>query len=388
MRKEITQIIKEEGFRLGFDLIGVAPVGDYPESQYYKKWLNKGYEATMSYMSKNPGRREDVRNIMPGAKSVISCALNYNSDYPYSVSQKDRNKGWIARYAWGDDYHGIVNEKLNTLKSFIIENIEDEFNSKVYVDTGPVLERMYGKYSGVGWVGKNTCIINQEMGSWLFLGEIITNLELDYDSQVPDRCGTCTECIDRCPTNAIREPYVLDSSSCISYFTIENKGEIPDKYREAIGNNVFGCDICQDVCPWNINANNETDDAFLPREGLFQPDLGYLLGLEQEEFSSIFKNSPIKRAKRKGIIRNVLVAIGNSGSSEYVDLVYNLLDDIDPMIRSHAVWTLWKIQGQQCLTALKSMLKSETDENVLSELNKILADNNLTEQVQSTSPEN
>ena len=231
---------------------------------------------------------------------------------------------------------------------------------------------MYGKYSGVGWVGKNTCIINEEIGSWLFLGEIITSVELDYDSQVPDRCGTCTQCIDQCPTDAIREPYVLDSSRCISYFTIENKGEIPEKHREAIGNNIFGCDICQDVCPWNGKASNKTEDSFMPRDGMFQPDLGYLLGLEQEEFSRVFRNSPVKRAKRKGLIRNVLVAIGNSGSTEYVDLVYGLLKDDDPLIRRHAVWAIWKLKGFECLEELRTMFEKETEEGVLWELKNIL----------------
>ena len=379
MQKQITDSIKEEGYKIGFDLIGIAPVGDYPESQYYKKWLSKGYEATMSYMANSPDRRKDVRNIMPDAKSVISCAVNYNSDFPYSTSVKNGKKGWVARYAWGDDYHDIIKIKLNKLKSFIEKDIKHEINSVVYVDTGPVLERMYSKYSGIGWIGKNTCLINQDIGSWLFLGEVITSLELEYDSEVSDRCGTCTECIDQCPTDAIREPYVLDSSRCISYFTIENKDEIPEEYREAIGNNIFGCDICQDVCPWNNKALDETDESFLPREGFYQPDLGYLAGLEQEEFSRIFKNSPIKRAKRKGLIRNVLVAIGNSQSSEYVDHVYKLLEDNDPVIRRHAVWALWKIQDQKSIKVLKSMLETETDTGVLSEIKEILNNYDKTE---------
>ena len=377
MQKELTDSIKLEGHKIGFDLVGIAPVGDYPESQFYKKWLNKGYDATMTYMSKNPDKRKDVRNIMPEAKSVISCALNYNTDYPYSTTQKNKEKGWIARYAWGDDYHEVINDKLFKLKDFIEKKMGNKPDYRVYVDTGPVLERMYGKYSGIGWVGKNTCLINQEIGSWLFLGEIITSLELEYDNQVSDRCGSCTKCIDDCPTDAIREPYVLDSSRCISYFTIENKGEIPQEYRKAIGNNVFGCDICQDVCPWNNKAHTQTDDSFLPREGLYQPDLKYFLDLEQEEFSKIFKNSPVKRAKRKGMIRNVLVAIGNTGSSEYLDLIYKYLKDDEPLIRRHAVWALWKVQGHECLNDLKAMLATETDEGVNTEINGILDSINL-----------
>lgn len=373
MRKDITDVIKKEGYKIGFDLIGVAPVDDYPESQFYKKWLDKGFEATMSYMSKNPEKRKDVRNIMPNARSVISCALNYNSDHPYSVSQKNTNKGWIARYAWGDDYHEVMKVKLNRLKGFIEENTGD-VDSLTYVDTGPVLERMYSKYSGIGWIGKNTCTINQNIGSWFFLGEIITNMELEYDGCVSDRCGTCTRCIDECPTEAIRKPYVLDSSRCISYFTIENKNEIPYKYREAVGRNVFGCDICQDVCPWNSKAHNTTDASFLPRDGLYQPDLRYLLGLDQENFSTVFKNSPVKRTKRRGLIRNVLVAIGNTESSEYLDLVNSFIKDEDPLIRRHAIWALWKIQGDSCLEFLRSMIETETDEGVIVEIKNIVGD--------------
>ncbi len=371
MQKEITGRIKEEGHRIGFDLIGVAPVDDYPESQFYKKWLSRGFEAAMSYMSKNPEKRENVRNIMPDARSVISCAINYNSDNPYSTSLKNTEKGWISRYAWGDDYHAVMKDKLNRLKDFIEKNTGDN-DYLTYVDTGPVLERMYSKYSGVGWTGKNTCTINQYLGSWLFLGEIITSMELEYDSRVPDRCGTCTKCIDECPTEAIRKPYVIDSSRCISYLTIENKNEISYEYREAVGNNVFGCDICQDVCPWNGKAPATKNDQFLPRKQLYQPDLEYLLGLDQKTFSEIFRNSPVKRTKRKGLIRNTLVAIGNTQDSKYTDILQDFIKDDDPLIRRHAVWALWKIQGRKCLGSLKAMIKTEQDEGVVTELNNIL----------------
>lgn len=371
MRKEITVNIKEEGYKLGFDLIGIAPVDDYPESQFYKKWLGMGFEATMSYMSNSPERREDVRSIMPDARSVISCAVNYNSDHPYSTSVKNPETGWIARYAWGDDYHKVMKDMLSKLRDFIEISTEDK-NSLTYVDTGPVLERMYSKYSGVGWTGKNTCTINQKLGSWLFLGEIITSMELEYDSPVPDRCGTCTKCIDECPTDAIRKPYIIDSSRCISYLTIENKNEIPYKYRKEIGNNIFGCDICQDVCPWNRKSPVTDSKPFLPRKGLFQPELEYLLKLDQKTFSEIFKNSPVKRAKRRGLIRNVLVAIGNTKDSKYADLLRDLIKDEDALIRRHAVWALWMVQGKKCLDLLRSAAEKETDEGVILELKNIL----------------
>jgi len=373
MPRDLTNSIKEKAYDLGFNLVGISPVGDYPESQYYKKWLNKGYEATMDYMAKNTEKRQDVRNLVPGARTVISCAINYNTDLPYSASLKDKGKGWIARYAWGDDYHSLLKDKLTILKDHIIENSEADEDDRIYVDTGPVLERMYAKYSGIGWIGKNTCLINQEIGSWLLIGEIITSIELEYDNMAAERCGTCTMCIDSCPTDAITEPYILDSSKCISYLTIENKGRIPREYREPTGNNIFGCDICQDVCPWNGKPETGTEKAFLPREGLFKPNLEELAGLEQEQFSTMFKNSPIKRSKRKGFIRNVLVAIGNSGELRFEQLVIELLKDEESLIREHAVWALHKISGSKYQDIFKSMLEKEHDKGVVEELKLVLA---------------
>ena len=372
MQRDLTNSIKEKAYNLGFSLVGISPVGDYPESQHYKKWLNKGYEASMDYMSKNEEKRQDVRNLVPGARSVISCAINYNTNYPYSTSVQNPKKGWIARYAWGDDYHLVLKEKLNELKVYLSENSGGGEDDRVYVDTGPVLERMYAKYSGIGWIGKNTCLINQEIGSWLLIGELITTIELEYDTQAAERCGTCTKCIDSCPTDAIISPYVLDSSKCISFLTIENKAGIPREYREPTGNNIFGCDICQDVCPWNGESETGTEKALLPREGLFNPELKTLAGLDQQQFSQLFKNSPIKRSKRRGLLRNVLVAIGNSGDDSYENQVLELLGDEEPLVRKHAVWALYKINGVKYKEIFNNMLSNEHDEEVLEELKLVL----------------
>ena len=232
---------------------------------------------------------------------------------------------------------------------------------------------MYARYSGIGWLGKNTCIINQEIGSWLFLGEIITDVELDYDNPAIDRCGTCTECIDKCPTDALRNPYVLDSNRCISFFTIENKEKIPLEYRNRIENNIFGCDICQDVCPWNRKAKFTDKMEFEPRKDLFNPELEKLINLSQEEFSKLFKNSPVKRAKRAGLIRNVLVAIGNSGNKEFVPLVLSKLSDENPVVRSQAVWAYFKIENQNCYDRLLVMLHNESDPDVIEEIEYVLS---------------
>ena len=372
MNTNITDKIRNKALEIGFDLVGISPVGDYPESQYYKQWISMGYHAGMEYMERNSDKRENINNVLPGAMSVISCALNYNSGMPYSTEMDDGSRGWISRYAWSEDYHYRVEEMIQELKSFIVDTAESDLDSRAYVDTGPVLERSWAKYAGIGWTGKNTCILNQDLGSWLFLAEVITDIELDYDNTVPDRCGTCTRCIDECPTDALREPYILDSNRCISYLTIENKGEIPSEFREYIGNNIFGCDICQDVCPWNNKAETG-DSSSWPTDGMFSPDLGELVSLDDEQFRERFRNSPVKRAKRRGLLRNVLVAIGNSGDTKFTSKVEDCLDDHEPLVRSHAAWALWKLRGSSCFDLLSVMLSVENDDSVKNEIERILA---------------
>ena len=368
----ITKSIKSKARDIGFDLVGISPVDYFPENQFYKEWLSKGFSGEMKYMERNPQKREDLKHILPDARSVISCALNYNTDHPYSVDEKDKSKGWISRYAWGEDYHDTIKDKLQALMDYMSSESSHEVKSKLYVDTGPVLERVYGKYAGIGWVGKNTCLINQEIGSWIFIGEIITDLELDYDAQAPDRCGTCTRCIDACPTGAIVEPYVLDSRLCISYLTIEIKDKIPLELREGIQNNVYGCDICQDVCPWNKRAHTTDKPGFEPREDLYNPDLSYLSKLSVEEFRKLFKGSPIKRTKRRGLLRNVMVAMGNSGDKDFIPHIKEGLSDDEPLVRAHAAWALWKITDPGSKEILLSHRCVETDDMVNEEIDLLL----------------
>lgn len=367
-----TNSIKNKALDLGFDLVGVSPVEKFPENQFYKEWLNKGFSGEMKYLERNPEKREDIQNVLPGAKSVISCAMNYNTGFSYSTDCADKNKGWISRYAWGDDYHDILQRKLQMLIEHMNSEFCDEINAKLYVDTGPVLERVYGKYAGIGWVGKNTCLINQEIGSWLFLGEILTDAELDYDSPVPDRCGTCTKCIDSCPTDAIVEPYILDSRLCISYLSIELKDKIPAGLREGMSNNIYGCDICQDVCPWNRRAPVTDKPEFEPREDLFNPDLSCLARLTQEEFRNIFKRSPIKRTKRRGLLRNIMIAIGNSGNKDFIAYAKIGLQDEEPLVRAHAAWALSKLDIDESRDILFNHRRVETDDMVNEEIDGIL----------------
>ena len=376
--EQITTLIKNKALEIGFDLTAVSPIGQFPENQFYKQWLAKGYAGKMGYLEKNSEKRADINEVLPGAKSIICCAVNYNTDNPYSTELDESpdidglSRGWISRYAWGDDYHDSILKMLETLNDYCKETFAETFNSKYYVDTGPVLEKVYSKYSGIGWIGKNTCLINQGAGSWLFLGEIITDMELEYDSEAPDRCGTCTRCIDACPTDAIVRPYVLDATKCISYLTIELKETIPKELREGMENNIYGCDICQDVCPWNKEADVTGNREFQPRDGLFSPQLSKIAGLSPGEFSKLFKGSPIKRTKRRGLIRNALIAIGNSGSAEFIDQVKTALTDEEPLVRAAAVWAYWKIAADDSIEELSLMLESEPDSIVVQELIDIL----------------
>src|SRR5262245_27319485 len=301
--------LKQYGRSLGFDLVGVAPLESFPEADFYPKWIENGYAGEMHYLERQKPRRMDPKSILPGARSVVVCAANYNTAHP--VTSFDRLRAWISRYAWGDDYHDALQKKLRMLADWMERNSLTK--TRTYVDTGPLIERVFAKYSGIGWFGKNTCIINEKTGSWLFLGCILTDAEIDYDLPVPDRCGTCTRCIDACPTGAILAAYVLDSRKCISYTTIELRGEMPKEDRPALGHHLFGCDVCQDVCPWNRRAPHSVDPAFHPKPDLFWPYLDRLLDLEEDDWRRLIRGTAMKRAKIKGLLRNLMVVAGNSG---------------------------------------------------------------------------
>jgi epoxyqueuosine reductase len=335
--------IKEKALALGFDLVGIAPLGPFPEAVFYPKWLQSGYAGEMQYLERQKSAKLQPDSMLPGAKSVIVCAMNYNTAAP--VTQFDRLRAWVSRYAWGEDYHDTVRQKLEELASWMEQSSTQR--TKVYVDTGPLLERVFAKYAGIGWFGKNTCIINQRTGSWLFLGCILTDLEIEYDAPVPDRCGTCTRCIDACPTEAIVEPYVLDSRKCIAYTTIELRGEMPEADRNGIGHHLFGCDICQDVCPWNRKAPHSQNPAFAPKAGLFWPEIDRLLDLDEDGWRRTIRGTSLKRAKVKGLLRNLMVVAGNSGVREFVLKLQKFLAHEDEHVRSHADWALRKLKSLQ-----------------------------------------
>jgi epoxyqueuosine reductase len=270
---------------------------------------------------------------------VVVCAINYNTAHPYSTQVNNPGQGWLSRYAWScEDYHDSVLRRLREVENKIRDLAATPIETCSYVDTGPIVERVYAKYAGVGWLGKNTCLINQQIGSWLFLGVIVTSLELTPDIPAPDRCGTCTRCIDACPTDALIAPYELDSNKCISYLTIEKRGAISEELREGMGHQVFGCDICQDVCPWNRKAPASENPEFQARKGLVNPALAWLAEISEEEFRERFRGSPVKRTKRSGLRRNALIAIGNSRDRSLMPIAERSSLDPDPVISEAAHW--------------------------------------------------
>ena len=363
----MTDQIKNIARELGFDPVGIASADPPQHWAFYQSWLAMGYAGEMGYLGRNLDRRSDVRRILPSAKSILCVGLNY---LPETDGQETGGHptGQIARYARGDDYHDAMRDRLFDLLAEI-QRIEPSAEGRVYVDTGPVLERDYAERAGVGWFGKHTCLIDKGRGSWFFLGEIILNLDLDCDRPQLDHCGTCTQCLDACPTDAIVEPYAVDSRRCISYLTIELKGAVPRPLRSKMGNWVFGCDICQDVCPWNRkHAEPTPEDAFQARPGLNAPDLVDLLHLDQAAFSKRFKNSPIKRAKRRGLLRNAVIALGNVGGQAEVPALASALKDGEPLVRQHAAWALGKIGGDHARQVLVDALNCECDGEVAEEM--------------------
>jgi epoxyqueuosine reductase len=345
----------------GFDLCGIAPVRDFGELQVFPRWIAEGKHGEMKYLEARDEadnlKRASLARVVSWARSVIVCAINYNTAHPYSTQvQEDGSRGWISRYAWArEDYHDAVLRRLRQVEDdlYALFNSNGTLQLRSYVDTGPLIERVYAKYAGIGWIGKNTCIINQKIGSWLFLGVILTSLdvteldltknELAADLPAPDRCGTCTRCITACPTQAIVAPGELDARLCISYLTIEKRGEIPEEQRAGLGRHVFGCDICQDVCPWNRKAPVTAVPEFQAREGLVNPALEWLAEMQPEEFQVKFRGSPSRRAKLSGLRRNAVIAMGNSGDEKFMPTLKKLCGDSDHVVAEHARWAVARL---------------------------------------------
>jgi epoxyqueuosine reductase len=436
--------LKQRALDIGFDLVGIAPLVPGKDLVIARQWVERGYSGEMRYLA-NP-KRYDPRLVLASAKSVVCVGLVYNTPLPYSTEVRSQKsevrrkiaaepggvpnfefpvsprvkeggqdapapRAWVSRYAWGRDYHEIVRAKLEELRA-AVERLAPDVETRVFVDTGPIVERAFARFSGLGWMGKNTCIINEAKGSWLFLGVMLTSLEVEPDVPAADRCGSCTACLEACPTGALVEPCVMDASRCISYLTIELKGSIPEQSRSAIGANVFGCDICQDVCPWNRKnriqksgvrnqergfeplavtvpkletgnsklgqvprpraapnerptTNNGLGRPVVTRQStivhrqpsvpstqhpepstfsLFNPPLEALASLSEGDFRRIFARSPLRRAKYRGWLRNLCVAMGNSGDPQFIPWLERAREHPDPVIREHAAWALKRLQ--------------------------------------------
>ncbi len=368
MTRRLTQRIKAHGTALGFDLVGVSPVQDPAHGESFAEWLRRGYHGEMAYMPRTAGKRMHPGEFLPWARSVVSVALNYNTPYGRGM-EADGIRGWISRYAWGDDYHQVLQAKLTRLLNCVRQEAGEEVEGRIFVDAGPVMDREAGARAGIGWYGKNTNLLSMKIGSFFFLGELFLNVELEYDRPMRDRCGQCRLCLDACPTNAFVGPYVLDARKCISYLTIELKGTIPHSLRPLVGTHIFGCDICQDVCPYNARVKTTREQAFRRREGLHAPELIPLLSLTEEGFKTKFAGSPILRAKRRGFLRNVCVALGNLKRREAVPaLVTTLREDHDPLVRAHAAWALGQIGTGEAEAVLREARARETDVAVLKEI--------------------
>ena len=371
-----TRWVSEQARELGFDLCGVAPAYAFEELANYSAWLDRGYAGEMDYL-RDP-RRCDPRAVLEGARSLIVVALNYNSAQPYSTEQagvqdRDSLRGWISRYAWGDDYHDLMKRRLEELLESIRLLCDYKIQGRIFVDSGPVLERDFAGVAGLGWIGKNTHLISPKRGSWFFLGELFVDLPLAYDRPIRDRCGRCELCLSACPTGAFVGPYVLDARRCISYLTIELKDWMPRAMRPLVGNHVFGCDICQEVCPYNVKARPTAETAYHPRPGLHAPDLIPLLSLTEADFRRRFRASPILRAKRRGFLRNVAVALGNLKSREAVPALIGCLDDDEELVRGHAAWALGRIGDPSALPSLQRRLRTEMSAAAREEISEALA---------------
>jgi epoxyqueuosine reductase len=347
---------------VGFSCAGMAPVPapgspeDRAERSRFSEWVEAGRAGEMEYLKRRDETgallRSSVRIVFPWARSVIVCAVSYNADQPRSTDPAPAGAGWIARYAWSSkggrpsDYHKVLLRRLERLRDRLAEQT-GPFESRCFVDTGPVVERVYARYAGVGWVGKNTCILNQRLGSWLLLGVIVTSLEVPREATLAlatDRCGSCTRCIEACPTGALTAARQMDATLCISYLTIEKRGEIPEPLRQGIGRQIFGCDICQDVCPWNRRAPIAADPEMAARPELVNPALDWLAAMDEPEFERHFNGSPVRRAKFAGFRRNLAIAMGNSGQTRFLPILQPWTADPDPVLAETARWAVRRLE--------------------------------------------
>ena len=368
----LTEQITEQARRMGFDLAGVTHPAPSGHLAFYTGWLARGYHGEMGYLARpdRVERREDPARILPGVRSIILVGLNYYPGALPTSLRHDPSRGLISNYAWGLDYHDLMTPRLQKLAAFIGAEAGCEVAHRAYVDTGPILERAYAAEAGMGFVGKNTCLIHPKMGSWLFLGEILVDIALDPTlANVNVSCGACKRCLDACPTGALVAPYVLDARRCISYLTIELKGPVPHELRPLMGNWIYGCDMCQAVCPWQRFARPTRERSFqAERPDRAAPVLSDSIYMNEETFRRRYEGSAIFRIGRRGLLRNAAVALGNWGDERAVPALVRALTDTEPLIQGHAAWALGRIGGQAARKALLDVLQSEIDPYVRHEI--------------------
>lgn len=370
--------LKQEAQKLGFNLVGITQARPSPTLSAYHEWVEKGMQGKMTYLAREDRviRRENLNNIVDGAKSIVMVGLDYRSIAVPRHILNDSARGRIASYAWNLDYHDIIEARLEELTSWMKSQIGDSVEHKVYTDTGAVLERSHAQQAGMGFIGKNTMLIHPRRGSYFFLGEIISTIDFDdYDiAHKASMCGNCTRCMTACPTNAFPKPHVLDARRCISYHTIENKGWIDRDLRSSFGNWVYGCDICQDVCPFQRFSLPSDEEAFYPvDENTTAPLLTDLLSLTDETFKTRYVDSPIYRIRRKRLVRNACIAAGNSHDKQFIPYIIQLLYDSEPIVRGHAAWALWQLMGENAIKLLTELYDREDDEEVRAEIEALVS---------------
>ncbi len=369
--------IKQKAIELGFNLVGITPAKPSPTLSAYMRWIEQGMHGNMGYLARPDRitRRQNLRDIMPTAESLILVGLDYRSQFADESVLNDPSRGRIASYAWGLDYHNVLEIRLQMFAEWMAEQNQDKIDHKVYVDTGAILERSHAQQANMGFVGKNTMLIHPRRGSYFFIGEIVTSLEFDdYDTPHRDNmCGTCSRCLNACPTDAFPEPFVLDARKCISYHTIENKGWIDRDLRSSFGNWIFGCDICQDVCPFQRFTPETEEVAFMAFDiERIAPKLIDLLALTDETFSELFRRTPIERVKRERLVRNACIAIGNWGDKQAIPYLIQLLYDDSASVRGHAAWALWQTMGLDSSKLLTDLYHRDDDETVRAEVEYLL----------------
>ncbi|MGH7966926.1 MAG: tRNA epoxyqueuosine(34) reductase QueG [Candidatus Binatia bacterium] len=359
--------IHTQAAALGFTLCGFTRLSVLPREQFFADWLTQGYAGEMHYLAREPERRLNPAIPFPQARSVICLGYPYAPPHLPLIDWRRELRGRIAAYAAGVDYHQLITTKLQTLIAFLNE-LRPDLWARPYVDTGPLLEREWAYRSGLGWFGKNTMLLHKQAGSWFFLAEILVSLDLQGEGIPTAHCGTCTRCLSDCPTGALAAGYVLKAPLCISYLTIEHRGPIPPALRPKLGNWIFGCDVCQEVCPWNEKFGRPRDDLV---EELC-PSLPALMTLDEAGFRARFGHSAVRRAKRRGLLRNVAIALGNSGNPEALSPLRAALQDAEPLVRSHAAWALGCLLGKEARTALQRHLVHEEDAQVRTEVSAAL----------------